>query len=234
MSEFKSEFCEGEIRVEMPFAVQRYFNILFNDVRPSGKRNAVVIEDSGINRFKLDQLKAASAGVVELKAETERLCAMADDLDHVSRAIERDRCELNRLKSESQAYIKKCGSYDLLRQVHEKIYLNLNPEFNNLLRLADEWGSKVKWVAECYRIESLLIDIVELFDVRNSYYAEERLSYQRQELLRVHESIKEKFKMDFKVLKSLAGDEWCRESFFDSPKLMRHVCNNVDVMSHQE
>lgn len=231
MCEFVYEFCQGEIKVDMPFAVQKYFDLLFDDCRPTGGAGGVLIKDTEINRFKLVQLKAASAGVAELKAEAERLRKMAGDLDYVTRAIQDDRRELDRLKSESLTYMEKIRSYDQLREVHEKIYLNLNPEFNNLLRLGDKWAGKVKWIAECYRIESLFTDIVELFDIPNAYYAEERLSYQRKELLRVHASIKEKFKLDFKVLESLAGDEWCLDSFNDS-FLMGRVFQNVDVLPH--
>ncbi|MDD1989921.1 MULTISPECIES: hypothetical protein [Pseudomonas] len=234
MSEFTYQFCEGEIRVEMPFAVQRYFQMLFDDVRPSGGPSGVVIKDSDINRFKLARLKAASFGITVLKAEVERLSEMADDLDRVTRAIEIDSRDLNLSKNASQAYIKKCRSFDLLRQAHEEIYLNLESEFNNGLRLGDEWRSKVRWVAECHRIESLFVTISELFDFSNSPMAELMLDNQRDELLRVHKSIGERFKLDFKALKSLAGVEWCRESFHDTSMLMHYICSDVDILSHQD
>ncbi|MEE1916513.1 hypothetical protein V0R52_08920 [Pseudomonas asiatica] len=234
MSELVYEFYQGGILVEMPFVVRKYFNRLFDDMRPSGRCNGVLIEDSNINRFKLAQLQAASTDLAELKAEADRLRTMANDLEDVTRTVEREKAELIRLKSESQAYIKKSKSFDLLRQVQEKMLLSSRLEFENVSRLADEWVGKVKWVTECHRIESLLIEISELFDICESAYKECRLDYQRQELLRVHESIRQRFKLDFKVLKILAGDEWGSESFHDTSMLMSRICNNVDILPYHE
>lgn len=231
MSELVYEFCSGEIKVDMTFVVQGYFNMLFDDRRSSGAPGGVFVKDTDINRFKLIKLKAACTGLAELKAEAESLRAMAVDLETVLRAIDGERRELNGLKHKSQVYIDRLSNLDSLVQVRDAFQSDSAVEFKKLNRLSSEWQSRMEKVVGLYCIEYLLVDISETFALPNSVASRQRLTFLRGKLSAVYESIKQEFKLDFKVLRDLVGCKWSRENFEYGHILTAQVFDDVEILS---